>query len=161
MFQYRVTKYDPANRDARGAYVPDEWTSIRDIGRVFSGEVLTQLDYRQIEDAYAGSAVAFLREAEIQSLAVRGLENHLGTPLQFAEGAALSVSEIGAVIRRLLREEFRCRLEGTEAFIHIGWDYYMYFGVPSSCAGAQALAEKLGLFVEPFVSPYLDQMHAS
>jgi len=35
--EYRVTKYDPAWRDASGAYIVDEWTSVTDIGRAFGG----------------------------------------------------------------------------------------------------------------------------
>jgi hypothetical protein len=33
VFEYRVTKYDPTRRDARGAYTREEWTSFGDIGQ--------------------------------------------------------------------------------------------------------------------------------
>jgi hypothetical protein len=154
LFEFRVTKYDPAYRDRHGAYTRDEWTSVSDIGQAFGGSVLTEAEYRRVEDAYATAAVAFLREAGVPSLAVAGLENHEAVPLPFAEGSALDLAEIDGVVRGVLREEFWCRLEGEGAFVHIGWDYYMYVGVPQECAGAVILARRFGLFVEPFRSPY-------
>jgi hypothetical protein len=161
VFEFRVTKYDPAHRDRHGVYTRDEWTSVSDIGRAFGGVVLTEVEYRRVEDAYATATVAFLREAEVPSLAVAGLENHAALALPFAEGLSLRLSEIGEVVRRVLREEFWCRLEGTGAFVHIGWDYYIYVGVPSPCPGALALARQLSLFVEPFRSPYSEQRQAT
>ena len=154
MFEFRVTKYDPAHRDAGGPYTRDEWTSVSDIGRAFGGVVLTEPEYQRVEDAYAATAVAFLREAGVSSLAVAGLENHAAVPLPFAEGSALGPAEVGGVVRRLLREEFWCRLEGAGAFVHVGYDYYMYVGVPVACPDAVALARQLGLFSESFRSPY-------
>jgi hypothetical protein len=76
VFEFRVTKYDPAHRTRRGAYTRDEWTSVSDIGRAFSGVVLTEAEYRRVEDAYTTAGVAYLREAGLPSLAVAGLENH-------------------------------------------------------------------------------------
>jgi hypothetical protein len=154
VFEFRVTKYDPAHRDRHGAYTRDEWTAASDIDRAFNGVVLTAAEYQRTEDAYATAAVEFLREAGVSSLAVAGLENHAGVPLPFAEGASLGLAEIGEVVRRLLRAEFWCRLEGVGAFVHVGYDYYMYVGVPVACPGAAALARQLGLFPEPFRSPY-------
>jgi hypothetical protein len=160
VFEFRVTKYDPANRDCRGAYARDEWTSVSDIGRAFAGVVLTEAEYQRVEDAYATSAVAFLREAGVSALVVAGLENHAAVPLPFANGSSLGLSEVGEAVRRVLREEFWCRLEGAGAFVHVGWDYYMYVGVPGPCPSAATLARQLGLFVEPFRSPYSEQRQA-
>ncbi len=159
MFGFRVTKYDPALRDARGAYTRDEWTVVSDIGQSFGGVVLTEAEYRRVKDAYATAIVAFLREAEVPSLAVSGLENHAAVPLPFAEDSSLGLAEVGEVVRSMLREEFWCRLEAAGAFVHIGWDYYMYVGIPRPCPGAEGLARQLGLFVEPFRSPYCEERH--
>jgi hypothetical protein len=152
--EFRVTKYDPAHRDRHGAYTRDEWTSVSDIGQTFGGVVLTESEYQRAEDAYATAAVAFLREAGVGSLTVAGLENHAAVPLPFADGSPLRLADVGGVVRRVLREEFWCRLEGAGAFVHVGWDYYMYVGVPVACPGAVALTRQLGLFPEPFRSPY-------
>ncbi len=154
MFEFRVTKYDPAYRDSTGVYGREEWIAMSDIGHFFAGKALAEAEYQRVEDAYVTAAVAFLREAGVPSLAVAGLENHAGVPLLFAEGSSLSPAEVGAVVRRLLRGEFWCQLEGGEAFVHVGYDYYMYVGVPCQCPGAVALARHLGLFVESFRSPY-------
>jgi hypothetical protein len=54
----------------------------------------------------------------------------------------------------MLREELWCRLEGQSGFVHIGWDYYMYIGVPHRCPKAEFLVEELGLHPELFPSPY-------
>jgi hypothetical protein len=160
VFELRVTKYDPAHRDRRGAYTRDEWTSVSDIGRPFAGVVLTEAEYARVEDAYATAAVALLREAGVQSLTVAGLENCAADSLPFAEGAQLGLSEVDEVVRRVLREEFWCRLEGAGAFVHLGYDFYMYVGIPRPCPKAEDLARGLGLFVEPFRSPYSGQRQA-
>jgi len=51
MIEYRVTKYDPSLRDARGAYSADDWTSVTDIGHAFGGVTLTDTEYQRIEQA--------------------------------------------------------------------------------------------------------------
>ena len=156
MFEYRVTKYDPAHRDDSGGYTRDEWISINDIGQSFDGVVLTETEYQRVEEAYVTAAVAFLREAGVAELSVAGIENHAATTPMFSEGATLGMAELGKVIRAMLREEFWCRLEGARAFIHVGYDYYMYVGVPIECQESTSLASRLGLFVEPFKSPYTE-----
>jgi hypothetical protein len=85
---------------------------------------------------------------------VVGFENHNTIPLALGEGSLLPPEKAAEVIRRVLREEFWCRLEGPEAFVHLGYDYNMYVGVPHPCPEAEQLARRLGLFVEPFHSPY-------
>ena len=155
MFEYRVTKCDPAFRDAGGVYQRDEWTAVSDIGRSFGGVVLTRDVYQQVEDAYVATALAFLREAKVLALTVEGLESHAGTP-PVSKGRSLDLAEVAEVIRRVLRGEFWCRLEGPGAFVHIGWDFYMYVGVAQPCLEAERLAHRLGLFVEPFRSPYFE-----
>jgi hypothetical protein len=159
VFEFRVTKYDPALRDHRGAYMRHEWTSYSDVGRAFGGSVLTQAEYVRVEDAYATAVVAFLREAGVMSLAVAELENHAGIVAPFPNGL-LGLADVCKVVRRVLREEFWCRLEGAGGFVHLGYDYYMYIGVPVPCPEAEELARRLGLFVEPFRSPYSDLRQA-
>jgi len=154
MIEYRVTKYDPALRDIGGAYALPEWSSFTDIGCMFNGSPLSEAEYLQVENAYIVSALEFLRESGISSLAVRELENHRGAPLTFGEGSNLSLDQLKTALSRILREEFWCKLEGRDSFIHIGYDYYMYVGVPACCSRAEQVASGLGLFVEPFQSPY-------
>jgi hypothetical protein len=154
MIEYRVTKYDPALRDSSGAYLADEWTSFSDIGGAFAGVVLTDDEYRRVEEAYIDAALAFLREGGVHSLTVEGIENHKGLALALDEGSVLSLEQVGDVIRDILREEFWCRLECRGGFVHCGWGYYMYIGVPHHCPEAELLAKGLGLSTEEFSSPY-------
>jgi hypothetical protein len=153
MFEYRVTKYDPAFRDSHGAYQREEWTAASDVGRELGGELVTAESYQRGEDAYVISALAFWREAGQPDLIVRGLER---TPanLPLSEGSAVPESLLDVVIRRILREDLWCRLESEVCFLHFGWDYCMYVGVARACAAACARAATSGLFVEPFVSPH-------
>ena len=153
MYEYRVTKYDPKFRDARGHYLQEDWIMFRQIGESFSGVVLTAEEYERVETAYVNSAIAFLREAGLLSMSVADLENHRGSQIAFRNGSTLPLDEVADVLRQMLQEKCWCRLEGKEAFVHVGWDYYMYIGVPHRCVIAEQKAAGLGLFVEEFVSP--------
>jgi hypothetical protein len=73
--------------------------------------------------------------------------------LDFQNDSVLALDRISEIIRRILREEFWCRLEGSDSFLHFGWDYYMYIGVPHPCPTARARAAGLGLYVEEIASP--------
>lgn len=154
MFEYRVTKYDPAFRDRGGRYLREEWTSVGDIGRSFEGGVLTQEEYLRVEDVHLKTVLAFLREAGCDRLLAVGVENHGGCPTAPADGDSLAGPRLEDAIRRLLRAEFWCRLEGDGCFLHFGHDFYLYVGVPSPCTQACLVASRLGLFVEEFSSPY-------
>jgi hypothetical protein len=154
VLEYRITKYNPAFRDLRGAYSRDEWTAVGDIGRSFDGVVLTSEEYHRVEAAYVAVALSFLDESGQFSLTVSGLENSGKYPIEFGEGSTLSLEELGPVIRLVLREKVWCRLEGPTSFLHFGWDYYLYAGVPCACPSSQQLAKRMGLFVEEFSSPY-------
>jgi hypothetical protein len=152
--EFRVTKYDPALRDERGAFTGKEWTSFRDVGCSFDGVALTQEEYEKVESAYVNVALSFLEEGGVTTLRVASLESHRVKNLDFKEGEVQSLDRVREVIPRLLRAEFWCRLQGVEGFVHIGWDYYMFVGVPHPCPAARALAINLGLYVEDFLSPY-------
>jgi hypothetical protein len=152
MLEYRVTKYDPAIRRNGGKYT--EWTSVSDIGTAFDGTVLTQTAYEEVEAAYIAVATAFLREAGVSSVSIRGLEHRKDEEPPYSEGDSIAPTDAGAIMAKVLREDFWCRLEGEGAFVHFGWDYYMYVGVASACPEARRLAAKVGLFVEEMRSPY-------
>jgi hypothetical protein len=160
IWSYRVSRYDPALRDAGGAYLPSTWTSWSDIGRSFDGVVLLEPEYLRAEDGYLTSARRFMEESGVESLAMQGVENHsaFSEPgLTIAEGASVAVErDLVRVIRLLLREHFWCRLESAapSAFVHVGYDFYMYIGVARPCPRAIARARSDGLFVEVFPSPY-------
>ena len=154
--EYRVTKYNPAFRDHSGAYTKVEWVSFTQIGQTFSGILLTADEYERVEESYIQAALSFLRESGLLSMRVAGLENPRLQPLDFQNDSVLPSDRIGEIIRRILREEFWCRLEESEGFIHFGWDYYMYIGVPHPCPTARARATELGLYVDELASPYVE-----
>jgi hypothetical protein len=154
MQHYRVTKYDPARRDVSGAYPTDDWTSHSEIGQSFGGDTLTEGRYVAVESAYIESAAAFLKEAGVRELEVVGLDN--AGARSPPEGAVIPVERVPVVLRSLLREEYWCKLESKSAFIHVGWDYYMYIGVLKPCPLAESIAQSRGLFVEQFRSPYAE-----
>jgi len=154
--EYRVSKYNPAFRDRAGAYTKVDWTGFKQIGQTFSGVLLTSDEYERVEESYAQAALSFLRESGLPSMTVHGLENSRRQPLDFQNNSILPLDRIDEIIRRILREEFWCRLEGSNSFVHFGWDFHMYIGVPHPCPAAERKAAELGLYVEEFTSPYTE-----
>ncbi|WP_334157515.1 hypothetical protein [Oryzomicrobium sp.] len=156
--QYRVTKYDPSFRDANGAFLRDDWTSYSDIGRIYNGALLSESQYLTVENAYLLSIEEFLREARIETLQLRGLEHNARHTLpQFIQPQALlSASQCVEFARIALREIVWGMLVAPgQAYVHFGYDYYMYIRLPTKCPKAITAAHARGLFVERFRSPYL------
>jgi hypothetical protein len=111
-------------------------------------------EYLATEERYIETAVAFMREAGVNHLEARAVENHPGAVAAPAEGALFGPADWPIAFRSVLREEWWCRFESDAGFVHFGSDYYMYVGVRCPAVEAQAAAVKRGLFVEPFTSPY-------
>lgn len=153
MHTFRITKYDPLRRDADGAYRHPDWTSISDIGKEFNGKLLTEDEYARVESSYVEAAKSFLSEAETGGLWVKDLEQREFN-MDFPE--IVNWMDIGPIVRAMLREQIWCRLEGRNCYIHVGYDYYMYVGVPHACTISQSQASQSGLFVEEFISPYAE-----
>lgn len=170
MYGWRVTKYDPAFRDERGAYLRDEWTSLSDVGKSFNGIELTYEEYRNIEDAYVSTALSFVSEAGLDALTVTYLETHGVSaartedlrgidfdPKVARRGMRLSGGALADVCRLVLREILWCKLGSENGFYtHFGYDYYMYIGSPTPSETSIAYGRQQGLFVEEMESPYLD-----
>jgi hypothetical protein len=154
MYSFRITKYNPVYRNDSGAYVRDDWTSYSDIGRTYAGKTLSLHEYQEVETTYIEVAARFLRDAGIRELAVRNFENSGKNQTSIKEGAVLTLEQLAHVMRAVLRQELWCRLEGQSSYVHFGWDFYMYVGVPVECRLAQTEAKQRGLFVESFISPY-------
>jgi hypothetical protein len=156
--QYRVTKYDPSLRDATGAYTVCDWTSQSDIGRIFDGGMLSEAVYLNVENSYLSAMKSFLDEAGIESLELTALERRDAPADGFLHRGNLSIAQSLDFARLVLREEAWGKLVVPgKAYVHFGYDYYMYIGVPSKCERSIAIARDLGLFVERIRSPYLRQ----
>jgi hypothetical protein len=169
MFQWRVTKYDPRRRNRQGHFLDDDWTAASDIGNAFGSEVLTLETYLAVENQYVGAAMRFLAESGLDTLTVTDMEGEgrldpdddpaggasLDTGFAIHEGQQISGAELEQAIRLNLRSLVWCTLEEPgRFFIHFGYDYYMYIGSWAPCLDSIAYASQLGLFVEPFTSPY-------
>lgn len=158
---YRVTQYDPRDRDAEGAY---------------HGPLEPVSDRGPVERAYLDAARCFLEECGVTTLIVRDPEWHresdpdrqplaphhplariLGAGAErWVDGAVLTAAEAVEVVRWMHRGEVWCRLEGGGGFaLHVGWDMYMYVTAGKACPESVKAAEALGLFAEPLeCSPY-------
>jgi hypothetical protein len=138
----------------------DEWIMFSDIGKAFNGVTLTEEEYYRVEHAYVSSAVSFLREAGIERLRITYLENsqgHRQAGLDIRCDNTYDLKEAETLFRLVLREKIWCKFEWQDkAYVHFGWDYYMYLGVPCECPKSISYAQEHGLFVEAFRSPHLD-----
>lgn len=128
MFEYRVAKYDPALRNESGAYLHATWTAFSDIGETYAGVKFSTYDYQRVEDAYVATALAFLSENQSTAVTVTDLAYIKDTAPWIMEGSELNEPKIARAISEILREEIWCRLQGSTAFVHFGYDYYMYKG---------------------------------
>lgn len=150
IYHYRVCKYDPAKRDAGGGYKAPDWTSFEQVGTIVS-----MADYLIVEQRYCDAALALLSPFDLH-LVVKDLAGPWGkSDIVITSGQSVGMSELSGVLRELLRGRYWCRLEAAEAFIHVGWDFYMYIGVPIDLDRARPLVEAVGLFCEEFESPYI------
>ncbi|MBO0510561.1 RNA-binding protein [Streptomyces beijiangensis] len=161
-YVYRVTKYDPADRDEHGHYTGSEDT-VSDHGEV-------EAAYLQAVASFAGDTAIdhlVVREPQIPSLAHFGVEPPVDGfgldglfpfgPAGFYDGAEVSLDLALELVRIMLRDSGAgCRLEVEDTFaVHVGWDQYLYISSSRPCEKALARTRGLGLFPERMaVSPY-------
>ncbi|MFE1288266.1 S1 RNA-binding domain-containing protein [Streptomyces sp. NPDC058751] len=161
-FVYRITKYDPADRDEHGSYIGAEDSTS---------------DHGPVEAAYLQAIAAFaedtgvdhlaIREPGISSLAHFGLEPAIdGHGLAglfppdlsgFHDGAEVPLSLGLELVRVMLRDNGAwCHLEAEDKFdVQVGWDQYVYVSSDQPCERAVAHTRALGLFPERLAaSPY-------
>lgn len=162
-YAYRITKFDPADRDEQGRYIGSE-SPISDHGPV--------------ETAYLQAVAAFAEETGVRELAIREPEVALGfvnfglePPIEghglaglfpadltgYHDGAVVPVQIALELVRVMLRDNGAwCRLEAEDQLtVHIGYDQYLYVASIVPCEGAVARAQEFGLFPERInASPY-------
>ena len=117
------------------------------------GDSVSLEEYERFEAAYLQSAIDFSTNWSAAGFTISGLEDHHENT-QLVEGQQMTAGDIPSVLRSILRNEFWCRLENGDGFIHVGWDYYLYVGVPRVDRSIITAAQARGLFVEDFISPY-------
>jgi len=160
MKQFRITKYNPVNRNDKGYYMLDEWTDFSDIGEMFNGIELTMANYLKYEKAYIITAVSIMKRCNINFLTVKNLEKRFRRQ-KIKESQEIPIEYVKIVLKDILRNKVWCRLESENAFIHIGFDFYMYLGCNLSKQEAQNIATENGLFCEEFLSPYYEKINNS
>lgn len=161
MQSYRLSKYNPAFRDANGAYARAEWTSFSDVGGSFGGKILTLSDYLRVESLYLDAVEESMRCSGVDSVTLMGLEITSDIPQEmsdyrelFWDGVKLNFEAARVVSTFVLREFAWCKLVGRrDFFIHFGYDYYLYTG---GSFKFDLRSRVCGLYVEDLRSPYLD-----
>ena len=169
MYYWRVTKYDPKNRNERGHYQKDEWISVGDIGTVYDGVEFTFDAYLLAENAYVDAIIRIMRGNNTESLTVKRLQknhryvNYADFPeielrkyvRELKTNTIMPMHDIMKIARLVLRERIWCKLESEHMFVHFGDDYYMFIGSENELKNEISAIRENGLFVEDMVSPYL------
>lgn len=161
-YVYRVTKYNPADRDRHGSYVGAE-SAVSDHGPVEAAYLQAVIDFAEA----TGVDRVAIREPQIGGFAHFGLEPRIdGFGLAglfpadldgFHDGAIVPIAVALELVRAMLRDNGAwCRLEVEGVFtVHVGWDQYLYIGSSQHCEAALARTRSLGLFPERLdASPY-------
>ncbi|MFC7217623.1 S1 RNA-binding domain-containing protein [Streptomyces polyrhachis] len=161
-YVYRVTKYDPADRDGWGRY---------------TGAEDSDSDHGPVEAAYLQAVRAFAEDSGVDRLEIRepalagfvhfeleppaeghGLAGLFPDSLAgYHDGAEVSLAVGVDLVRAMLRGAGAwCRLEVAGAFrVHVGWDQYVYVSSAAPCERALAHTRTLSLFPERLdASPY-------
>ena len=151
MAEYRITKYNPANR-VDGIYMADEWTSFHDIGKMFGGTKLSYEMYLNTERAYIDCCIELIEKSDISNLFIEQAEYYADN-LHFPSSIS-NAQEIRQVITPCLREQCWLKLIAKDFFIHFGYDYYMYIGSVLPSESIAEISAKYGLYSEQYPSPY-------
>lgn len=162
MFSWRITKYNPKNRDEGGSYLDnEEWTCFSDVGTKVS-----EGDYLRTESKYINAITTFMDELGIKKLYLNDLElwsdevqnqNASTFLIKIWVGKSVSTQEIKELAKLTLRNVIWCKLSyKNKFFVHFGYDYYMYIGTNMDLLNVRQKIEDTGLYIEEFKSPYLN-----
>ena len=150
MTEYRITKYNPANRMDR-TYAADEWTSFSDIGKIFGGAELSLDIYLKTEQAYIDCCIELIDTAQISSLNIEQAE-YYAENIHFPSIVS-HPKAIRQVVTACLREQCWLKITSEDFYIHFGYDYYMYIGSVLPRERVAKIAAKYGLYCELYPSP--------
>lgn len=161
-YVYRVTKYDPADRDQHGSYIGAE-SAVSDHGPVEAAYLQAVIAFAEgsgvdrvaIREPQIGGFVHFGLEPRVDGFGLAGL--FPADLTGFHDGAVVPIALAVELVRAMLRDNGAwCRLETEGEFtVHVGWDQYLYIGSSEPCEAALARTRSLGLFPERLdASPY-------
>jgi hypothetical protein len=157
-YNYRITKYDPGLRNDAGHYTREEWTHFAQVGKRVAGRRLTAREYLRTEALYLSALKAVLLEANVSSVQVRGLwlPARTSAPLRaWRRRHTITIARAIEFAQLALRNQVGGQLIAPRrAYVHFGWDYYMYLGVSRKTPKALAAIQSSGLFVESHLTPY-------
>ena len=166
MNTYRITKYNPINRNSEGHYQVEEWTCPSEVGKTINGIVFQEGEYYEVEKKYISAVILLLKSMSITSLRIVSLnKNYLEENLvdkefkwlldnafidaELIEDKSVDLSEIETLIKLNLRNFMECTLEILGKFrLYFGYDYYMYISSTEFNPRVVAEVENFGLFIE-------------
>lgn len=144
---WRVCRYEEWLRGYPGW---ESWTDISDVGGRFNGVVLSDQEYRRVEDTYIAAAVRFAVATSASLFRILYLGNQSAN-FALTPGQIVVRSDVGPIVRGNLRGELDCVLEAVNGRLQIefGYDLYMYVAADDPCETAVAGAEEDGLWLTP------------
>lgn len=172
MKHYRITKYDPSNRNEQGHYLYDHWTEFGDIGRTLEGELVTVEKYLSVEQDYVNAIIEILRENKVDHLRVVGhdkkrLQESIKENkekwfhriefdnIDLFEDTKISLEEVAIICQMNFRNYCNISLEVKDLFfVHFGYDMYVYIGVTEITEELKSKLNKTQIFIEDCYSPY-------
>ena len=162
-----IIKYDPQNRDEKGIYTKDEWTSHSDIGKIYNGSLFSQEDYEKTESQYIQAFFEILSYFHSSNVYVkhifkiskfidfkRSKDTFLyDTYMSVQIGDVLSDPIVISKLIQLRLREYIGELELTipsaiRSEIIFGFDYYMYLYTDKEVSSLLDKIEKIGLFTK-------------
>lgn len=162
---YRITKYNPENRDEQGRFLVNDWTSYGDI--VIPYDFQSYSEYIKVEKKYLNYLSTILENNNIQKLKVRDLElkDYEGIGSRLADcnlsllektkkNVSYSRQNVIEIAQLTLREIIWCRLEYKSIYVHFGYDFYMYVGGIVIDENLISKAKSEDLYIEIMNSPY-------
>ena len=170
MTSYRITKYNPQNRNEQGHYLDSsEWTAISDIGKPEYNNV-TYEEYEKTESAYVEAITSIMHDNNLNFVKVDSLElpgkkqdfinyertgrlKNINVDFEkevkgLQNGLQLDITKIEKIIRLILRETIHMLLVNDEFEIRFGYDYYMYVKAKNLKQSTIEKIQRAGLFVE-------------
>ena len=175
MKHYRITKYDPLNRNEQGHYLHDHWTEFGDIGRTLEGELVTIDKYLVVEADYINAVVQILKANHVDHLRVvemnkkflqESIKDNKGKwshrlefeSIDLYEDKKVSIDEIELICQMNLRYYCNISLEIKDLFyVHFGYDMYMYVGTPNITEKLRKRLNATSIFIEDYHSPYYSE----
>lgn len=168
MFGYRITKYNPQNRNELGYYQKEDWIGIDDIGKTFCKKKLTLQRYLKVEEAYAQAIVYIMDYLKLKSLTLKNFTRLKLTHPELLNQEMLNIynnsfnneqidQKKACLLTKLsLREEIAGTFESKDMFVRFDYDYYMFIGTSKEISDSlRKKIEKSGLFVEDISKSYL------